>query len=1155
VSVACASCGAEQPPDAQFCSSCGASLRQTCGSCGAVELATASFCSSCGATLRDTARRGTAGDEREERRIVSVLFADLAGSTALGELLDPEDVRVLQGELFELVNGAVERFGGVSEKFVGDAVMTVFGIPQAHEDDPERAVRAALAARDAFPAFAATVAERFGADVGLRVGVNTGEVVAGREAAARGELMVSGDVVNVAARLQQAAEPGEVVVGERTYTATSRLVEYAARPDVTAKGKRNPVGAWLAVDLAASPARRGVEGLNAPIVGRDEELAVLAAVVSRVEREHAPQLVTLYGHAGVGKSRLLAELVARLPDTRLLKGRCLPYGDGVTYWPLAEVAKAHAGILDTDSIAVAGAKLRAAVESVVPETDAPRVFDVIAATIGATSSTASRAESSDSEIRARLYSEWSRYVAALGRERTTVLAIEDIHWASEPLLDLLDHLADGLEETRVLIVCPSRPELLDTRPGWGAGKQNAVALTLSPLSATDSRRLVSELLDADRLLEDAREQILDRAEGNPFYLEEILRMLIDEGALASRDGGWVATERLREIRIPDSVHGVIAARVDLLDAQTRDALRRCSVMGRTFWPAAVGVDETLVEGLSRRGLVSERPTSVVAGMREFTFKHALTHDVAYQTLPRAERRTLHRDVGEWVERSVSHGAGETAEIAAYHYGQAIEYGDGDPALAARAFELLLAAADAAVSRAALASAGRLLARAEALAPDDGCRVRSLIALARYDVARLSYEEAVARLQAARSLAARVGDPLLEADVLAWLNRMCWLAGRWDEAVAAADEGVQLLAGLPESPQFARALARRSQLDMLRGNADGESHAEEAILVARRVGDAFAEVNARINLSTIRASRGIEPDPDEIQSMLDAALGSGHWDEAYRGVINYIWSAASYVAIPDLEAAVAAGADRLAGGHGIEFDSYAKYLALSRARFLWIPSGRWDRIEDELDAPGIAAAGGSRLVLLEILAGMAVRRGDLATADRLLPEFIADAIASREPQRIVPMAGVVLPRAALAGDGETVRAVTETLLTAFDGRLQLTTIASAAIPRALFQAGEFALLRRLDEVMLHEATMGRCARAVQLAGSGLLALSAGDAGTALSLLREAVEIEHQRGAHYAAACAELDLALAYEAVGDGSGAAEARGKARAFLEPLGCVNPI
>ena len=313
--VVCADCGSEQSAEARFCSTCGAALSRTCPGCGTEQPAAAAFCSSCGTALLEdaTTPRAAVADDRQERRIVTVLFADLSGSTALAERLDPEELRELQGELFELVNGEVERYGGTTEKFVGDAILAVFGIPQAHDDDPERAVRTALAVHARFGAFADNVRARHRAEVGLRIGVNTGDVVAGREAAARGDLMVSGDAVNVAARLQQHADPGSVLVGARTQFATSRSIDYERAADVVAKGKADPVPAWVARAATEEPGARGVAGLSAPLIGRDEELDVLGAVARRVERDRVPQLVTVFGQAGVGKSRLLRELVERLP--------------------------------------------------------------------------------------------------------------------------------------------------------------------------------------------------------------------------------------------------------------------------------------------------------------------------------------------------------------------------------------------------------------------------------------------------------------------------------------------------------------------------------------------------------------------------------------------------------------------------------------------------------------------------------------------------------------------------------------------------------------------------------------------------------------------------------------------------------------------------
>jgi len=1151
VQVACSSCGSEQPGEARFCSACGASLRTECPSCGEEHPATAAFCSACGFALREGVVRAGAADAREERRIVSVLFADLSGSTALGERLEPEDVRELQGELFEFLNAEVERHGGMTEKFVGDAVMALFGVPHAHEDDPERAVRAALALRDTFPDFARRVRNQHAAEVGLRLGVNTGEVVSGREAAARGELVVSGDAVNVAARLQQRAAPGEILVGARTRAAAQRAIVFEGPLAVEAKGKEDTVEAWLAVRFAERPGRRGLDGLSAPLIGRDAELAVLTAVAARARTEKTPQLVTLFGQAGVGKSRLLAELIGRADDARLLKGRCLPYGDGITYWPLAEVAKSHAGVFETDSADVVIAKLRAAVGTIVPDEHARMVVEALSWTLGVSLPGDAATGFAAADVRGRLYDAWARYVTALGRDRYTILTVEDIHWGSPPLLDLLEHLADTLESTSVLIVCPARPELLDARPGWGAGKQNATALNLQPLAPDDARRLVSELLHVDAVGDDARARILERAEGNPFFVEEILRMLIDQGALEHRDDGWVATPHLADIPLPDSVHGVIAARIDLLEAGPREALRRCAVMGRVFWPSAVGVEEDVVGSLARRGLVSEQPASVVAGMREFAFKHALTRDVAYQSLPRPERRRLHRRVAEWVEHVAPGRYAEMGEIAAYHYLEAVRYGDDDPDLLMHAFELLLSAADAALARAALTSADSLFGQALELARDPGGRARALLGLGRTATGTARYDDALALLREARERAQEAGATSVESDVVAWLTRVSWLAGRWDDAVVLANEAVTMLDGLPESPELARALARRSQIDMLRGLLEAEEHSREAVEVARRVGDRFAEANARINLSTAVAQRGTRPTESELRDVVATAVSAGAYDEGFRAIANYLWSAQPYVPIPELERTIVEGLAQL--GDVRQIESYDEYLRLSKAKFLLIPSGRWDLVTPILEGPESTAGAGNRIVWLEVVAGMALRRGDLASADALLPELRRSALASEEPQRIVPMAGVVLPRAAIAGDRSAAAEILAAMLS-LTGQTLWTLLVPSAVPRALAQVGDIEGLRLLSE-RLGYGVVADFQRITSSASLGFLALADGDPAAAVAAFREEVELERSRGADYLAACAELDLALALEAAGDSGGAADARASAQTVLTPLGCVNPF
>jgi predicted ATPase/class 3 adenylate cyclase len=1089
--------------------------------------------------------RAGAADDHEERRVVSILFADLAGSTALGERVDPEDVRAVQNDLFRLVNAEVERYGGTTEKFVGDAILAVFGAPRALEDHAERAVRAALAVRDAFPALAISVSNRFQADVGLRIGVNTGEVIAGREAAARGELMVSGDAVNVAARLQQLAEPGSVLVGERTMRATRRVVEYGPHRELSARGKEDAVAAWEAASAAPQDARRArLHG--APLVGREEELALLRLTAGRVERERAPQLVTIFGHAGVGKSRLLEEFGEAVGQGRVVTGRCVPYGDGITYLPLVEVASELAGILDDDRADVALAKLRSSVEEVVPAGRADDVLAALAWTTGLALPGGSSGIGDAGDVRRALHEGWASYLAALGREELLVLVVDDIHWASEPLLDLVDDLAARLEGTAVLILCPSRPELLDSRPGWGGGRLTSSSLTLAPLDEGHAEVLLRALLEVDDVPEQVTRAILEPADGNPFFVEEILSMLVEQGALERQNGSWKATPRLAEARVPDSIHGVIAARIDLLQAQERDALRRCSVMGRTFWPSAVGVEDDDVAALGRRALVTERPDSSFSGRREFAFKHALTHEVAYSSLPRADRRELHRRVAEWIADVVPDRQAETAELRAYHLEEALRHGERDPELERRAYEALVTAGDAAIRRGAYATAAGILRRALEIAPDVPDASRALYLAARVDVAESRYELALERLDELLGMGADVGAAT-RADALGLKARASWLRGSWQEAVASSEAAVQALEGEPESPELARALARLSQIQMLRALPEAEETAQRAIDVARATGEAAAEANARTNLLTVRTQEAA-PDRRELDAIVALASSAGAYDETARVVVNYLWSAWLYEPLDRVEEAVTEAAEGVS--RGLATESYALYLRLSLGALVYVPAGRWEeaaRLEGLWRAPASAS---NRLVWLWLVTGLALRRGDLGRVDELLPEFRQMAFASEEPQRILPFATVAMPRALLAGDHESVRELGDVVLGLRVRGVGATT--ALTVFRAVAEIGDRGRVAALRRAFGDGP--GAMGAATATLAEGLLARLDGDATGASTLLLRAEEELDALGRRYEAACVALEAAASLEAMGEHERAAHARARAVGVLDPLGCVNP-
>jgi class 3 adenylate cyclase len=757
------SCGAANPDGARFCASCGSSLVPGCRQCGAELPEGARFCPACGTPVetREPAPAGT------ERKLVTVLFADLESSTALGERLDPERLGELLETYFAAMREEIEAEGGTVEKFIGDAIVAAFGVPTAHEDDPARALRAALRMRRRLEALNVDIRRRYDVTLRIRTGVHTGEVLAAI-APRPGEPMVTGDTVNTAARLQQLAEPGQVVVAERTARAARG---FAFRPlgDIGLRGKAVAGPAAVLEDGPDRP-ERGVPGLRAPMVGRDRELALLRSVYERAVAESHPALVTVYGEPGVGKSRLTREFVAwaeaggTTPIS--VSGRCLPYGDGVTYWPIAEILKSLAGVRDSDPPDATLQRLRTFGSALLTDevaTDATRATAALAYTVGVEDPEHPFSRVEPREVRAKIHAAWRSLFSALARERPVVAVVEDIHWADPALLDLLEELADRVIGP-VVFVCPARPELTESRPTWGGGRRNRSSIALEPLDAAESERLIRALLAVDDLPEGVRGRILERAEGNPFFLEEIVRHLIDDGRIVHEDGRWRATRAIADVDIPDTVQGVLAARIDLLDPADKRTLQRAAVVGRVFWPGPVGrlsygdgaaLSEAL-ERLEERELVQSRLGSSIAGEPEYLFKHILTREVAYESLPRRERGAAHAAVAAWIEETAGARAREFVELLAYHWEEAFRSaldaqapGADVDRLRRHALQSLLAASGDARRRFAVHHARSLAERALAVADGDLDRALALehiglVAIADYqgDVAWDSFREAV-----------------------------------------------------------------------------------------------------------------------------------------------------------------------------------------------------------------------------------------------------------------------------------------------------------------------------------------------------------------------------------------------------------------------------
>jgi class 3 adenylate cyclase/tetratricopeptide (TPR) repeat protein len=758
--VACPSCGFDNPAEARFCARCGSSLGEACPRCGADRPADARFCPSCGLELSPAA----AG---EERKLVTILFADVTGSTELGERLDAERLREVMDAFFAAMREEIEGEGGTVEKFIGDAVMAAFGVPAAHEDDPARAMRAAHRMRKRLGSLNAEIVRSHEVRLEMRIGVNTGEVLA-VTAPRPGEAMVTGDAVNAAARLEQAAEPGQVLVGERTARA-ARGFRFREQGPLELKGKSEPISAFQLVEEEEEPPpgqpERGIPGIRAPLVGRDAELDVLTSLYDRVASEGTPHLVTVSGDPGVGKSRLTGEFLERVesrhPAPTIVRGRCLPYGEGVTYWPLAEILKVLAGVLDTDPSDLVLEKIKKVGKDLITADLAPdpeRAIAALAYTVGVTVPGFDFTDLAPRQVRLETHGAWRSFFSALARRNPVVVVVEDIHWADPALLDLLEETADRVEGP-VLFVCPARPELTDRRPEWGGGKRNYSSLFLAPLTSEDSERLVGLLLAVEDLPASLRRRILERAEGNPFFLEEIIRQLIDSDRILREGDRWRARSGIEDVVIPDTIQGVLAARIDLLVPEEKRALQAAAVVGRVFWTGAVGVvvdgqgppevvDE-LLDRVERRELVLSRLSSSMAGQREYIFKHILTRDVTYESLPRRDRAEAHARVARWIEDTVGERRMEYVELLAHHFVEAhrgavegprivtSRRGDGDAGrgvvnvveeLRAKAFEYLLLASQDSRRRLVLAKAQRLAEQALQLATTPLERARALEAL-------------------------------------------------------------------------------------------------------------------------------------------------------------------------------------------------------------------------------------------------------------------------------------------------------------------------------------------------------------------------------------------------------------------------------------------
>jgi class 3 adenylate cyclase len=742
--IRCATCGRSNPLDARFCSSCGAALEEAAG-------------------------------PQEERKLVSVLFVDLVDSTARADKADPEDVREVLQAYHREAKQCIEQYGGVVEKFIGDAVMAVFGAPIAHGDDAERAVRAALRVLDAISRL----------DLSARAAVNTGDAIVSVDQARSGEPLATGDVVNTAARLQNAAPPGRVVVGAETYRGTRHAIKYEPLDAIEAKGKAERVEAWLAVEASTAPAERQLGA--APLVGRDRELELLRSVWGRALEERRPHLMTLLGPPGIGKSRLCQEVAAFVAGSggRVLRGRCLPYEEKSGYQAFTRVVYQAAGILESDAPDVARTKLESAVIELVPYDEAKETFRHLALLLGL--------DVGDTVPQGQLlYFAARRLIESIGGVQPTAFVFEDVHWADDSELGLLHYLAQHVRDAPVLLVAAARPELLDLHPTWGAGLAAQTTIPLEPLDADAALTLAEHLapdFDSGRLV--------DVAGGNPLFLEELAASIAESGV---------------DEHLPVTVREAIAARIDAIPPAPRNALLAGAVVGKTFWRgilSAAGGGEDVDDALNvleARDFVRRDPSSQVAGDVQYTFKHMLIREVAYATVPRATRRERHAAVASYIEDALA--AESLSTILAYHWREA-----GEPA---KAVPYLLAAAEAAQRSWAKTALIDLYTKALELTDDEGLRRQIRLRRGRALV------ELLDRSRAAEELAALTpeleGTDRLEA--LIWRGIAEVWSERDKESLEVATEAIELADQVGDDAAKASALALYSQALAQRG-AEGD----------------------------------------------------------------------------------------------------------------------------------------------------------------------------------------------------------------------------------------------------------------------------------------------------------------------------------------------
>jgi class 3 adenylate cyclase/tetratricopeptide (TPR) repeat protein len=819
--MTCAACGQDNPPEARFCLACGTPL-----------------------AAPPSARPA------EERRVITAVFTDVIGSTASAEQLDPEDVHARLSPYFARVRRELEGFGGTVEKFIGDAVVAVFGAPRAHEDDRERAVRAALAIRTAIDEL--NEGDPW-LDLHVRIGVATGESLVSLARDHRvGEGIASGDVMNTAARIQSAAPENGVLVDEETHRATVRAIDYRPVEPVAAKGKAEPVTVWEAVAVRTHPGRRAPS--QVPFVGRSRELELLADLLAKVIADERRALCTVVAEPGVGKSRLLSEFEARAPaDARMYRARCLPYGESITYWPVSEVVKRAAEILQSDEADVVAGKLDFFLRSLPSESsdDLRTVAAAISNLVGA-SRTPAGTYAAEPITKAELHWGTRRLLELLSQNQPLVVVFEDLHWADETLLELLRFLVDGVTPAALLILGTARPELGERSPAILVGAEDRHVVELEPLTGSESEALLGGLAAAEQLPQDTLEALKRNAEGNPLFLEETVRMLA-----ASSESEASA------LPVPTTLQALLGARLDQLPLEERSVAQHASVVGTVFWSGAVaslddGDVAGALRGLERRDVIRAQMRSSIVGEDEYAFKHALIHDVAYARVPKARRVLLHSRCANWLER-LPGAQEEFVEIVGYHLEQACRAAGEiahlqEPAPILRAATALAQAADKAERREGFREADAFYERALALigGTDGEVELELHLKRARIQAAVGDLGNAHERLREVCRSAESLGRPDLRCAALILLANVNTKQGRAAESRRNLTDAVASAAEIGDRALQVRALYEFGRFAAWFEGASeaGIAQVRDALAIAEALDDRSLRIEGHMRIGTL-----------------------------------------------------------------------------------------------------------------------------------------------------------------------------------------------------------------------------------------------------------------------------------------------------------------